>query len=213
MKQTDQRTHVVEGLRTRPFFQTPHQVANPSILTVMNSTISGNTADFDGGGFLNFFGGNFTLKNSTISGNDSSSGLGGGYLGFGDSSTLINSTITANEASPGGGIVLANASTTITNTIIANNPLGEDCLHFLGVVTSGGHNLHSDSSCIGVLTDSSDIVGDPLLDPLADNLGPTLTHALSLGSPAIDPVDPSDRPARLRKRRRTLRHWSIRVRG
>jgi hypothetical protein len=35
---------------------------------------------------------------------------------------------------------------------------------------------------------------DPLLGPLQNNGGPTLTHALSLGSPAIDAGDPSFTP-------------------
>jgi len=34
-----------------------------------------------------------------------------------------------------------------------------------------------------------------LLGPLADNGGPTLTHALLAGSPAIDPADTAVRPA------------------
>jgi hypothetical protein len=54
-----------------------------------------------------------------------------------------------------------------------------------GTLTSNGYNLDSGSTCgfsaTGDITDT-----DPLLGPLADNGGDTLTHALLDGSPAID---------------------------
>jgi hypothetical protein len=54
-----------------------------------------------------------------------------------------------------------------------------------GPVASGGHNIDSDGS--RGLTAAGDMPNtDPLLGPLADNGGPTLTHALLPGSPAID---------------------------
>ena len=77
-------------------------------LTIANSTISGNTADF-GAGLYNY-GGLVTIENSTISGNranfggggiyNASSGYGGGRL------TITNGTISGNSAnSRGGGLV------------------------------------------------------------------------------------------------------------
>jgi len=55
-----------------------------------------------------------------------------------------------------------------------------------GSVGTFGYNLSSDNG-VGVLTNSTDQLNkDPLLGPLADNGGPTLTHALLPGSPAID---------------------------
>ena len=70
------------------------------------------------------------------------------------------------------------------NTIVAvNGPA--DCA---GAVTSVGHNLDSDGSCL--LVASGDLSGvDPLLSALTDNGGPTQTHALLLGSPAVDAAD------------------------
>ncbi|MGE0825951.1 MAG: choice-of-anchor Q domain-containing protein [Candidatus Binatia bacterium] len=63
-----------------------------------------------------------------------------------------------------------------------------------GQITSLGHNLSSDTSC--GLTRPGDLVGvDPLLGPLQDNGGPTLTHALLPGSPAIDAGDDLACPA------------------
>jgi hypothetical protein len=66
----------------------------------------------------------------------------------------------------------------IKNSIVANNT-GGDC-DFQSPVNAGGENLDSDGSCTGFT-----IIADPLLGPLADNGGPTMTHALLPGSPAI----------------------------
>jgi hypothetical protein len=72
-----------------------------------------------------------------------------------------------------------------------------------GFLQSHGHNLIGDGS--GIITEgglpSSDLVGtpdhpiDPRLAPLAKNGGPTQTHALLAGSPAIDHGDNTDAPA------------------
>jgi len=54
-----------------------------------------------------------------------------------------------------------------------------------------GGNLDSDGSCN--LTDPTDLPNsDPLLGPLQDNGGPTPTHALLPGSPAIDAIPHAD---------------------
>ena len=52
-------------------------------------------------------------------------------------------------------------------------------------ITSGGGNIDTDGSCsLGAAGDQPNT--DPLLGPLADNGGPTLTHLPGAGSPAID---------------------------
>jgi hypothetical protein len=58
---------------------------------------------------------------------------------------------------------------------------------------SGGHNLVQDSTCNPVASDL--ITGNAMIGPLADNGGPTLTHALLAGSPAIDAADDSVCPS------------------
>ena len=74
-------------------------------------------------------------------------------------------------------------SLTLVNAIIANNT-GGDCLF---AVSSLGHNLDSDGTCN--LTATGDLSNtDPLLGPLQDNGGPTFTHTLLPGSPAIDAI-------------------------
>ena len=68
------------------------------------------------------------------------------------------------------------------STIVANSPFGGNCV---GGSTNNGFNLSSDNTCgFGVGRDSVDV----MLNPLADNGGPTQTHMPQPGSPAIDTV-------------------------
>ncbi|TRU09317.1 MAG: endo-1,3-1,4-beta-glycanase ExsH, partial [Microcystis aeruginosa Ma_MB_F_20061100_S19] len=69
------------------------------ILTLTNSTITGNTANVGGGGIYND--GTLTLTNSTISGNTAT--YGGGIWNR-ETLTLNNNTISGNTANYGGGI-------------------------------------------------------------------------------------------------------------
>ena len=157
-------------------------IENGGILTLSNVTIHGNTAGF-GGGIEN--GGTVTLSNVTIS--DNTADEGGGIDNFFGTSTLSNVTIHGNTAGFGGGV--ANSDTlTLQNTIVATQLAGPDCGNSGGTITSNGFNLDSDNTC--QLTQPSDKpnVSNPLLGPLADNGGPTFTHALLPGSPAIDAV-------------------------
>ena len=63
-----------------------------------------------------------------------------------------------------------------------------------GTVTSLGYNVSSDDGG-GVLTGPGDQINtDPMLGPLQNNGGPTLTHELLLGSPAINTGDPTFTP-------------------
>ena len=94
---------------------------------------------------------------------------------------MNNSTFSGNSAPSGGGI-LNFGTATLKNTIVANSPSGGDCVG----ASDGGYNLVEDGSCLTAGTTS--ISGDPLLGELADNGGPTKTHALLEGSPAIDAI-------------------------
>ena len=63
-----------------------------------------------------------------------------------------------------------------------------------GMIDSFGYNLSSDDDS-GFLTAIGDQINtDPMLGPLQDNGGPTFTHTLLSGSPAIDAGDPSFDP-------------------
>ena len=235
-----------------------------STMTLTNSTVSGNTTGDDGGGIINDHGSTATLTNSTVSGNDAGddgggirnfgttnlfsstiannrAGLnssptnfgGGGVHNFGGTLTLTNSTVSGNVArTHGGGIfnetgTVASFSSTIANnradaesngsgigagvynwselgatfnfqnTIIANNQVGSnpnnirDCA---GVLFSQGYNLiriTPAGECIVAPVTGDVFSSDPLLGPLQNNGGPTQTHALLAGSPAIDAGNPS----------------------
>ena len=152
-------------------------------LTLVNTTVGGGNTANVGGGINN----NSTLIviNSTISGNTATS-VGGGIQNTG-TVTLTNATISNNSASNGGGINNAGSSVTLINTIIANSPSGGNCA---GTVTSLGHNLDSAGTCsLSAAGDISNV--DPVLGPLQNESGPTITHALEVGSPAIDVGDDS----------------------
>ncbi len=153
-------------------------------LTLTNSTVAGNTAPFGGGVRNN--GGGVTLTNSTIAANTATN-QGGGIYNFG-TFILTNGTVAGNTAATGGGIynVLASSVVTLTNSIIANSLNGHDCSS-TGTIVSQGYSLDSDNTCN--LTATGDITNtNPLLGPLQDNGGATLTRGLLVGSPAIDPI-------------------------
>src|SRR5207237_4216291 len=103
-----------------------------------------------------------------------------------------------NRAAGNGGGLLLGGNGTLLNTILAGNSsrngAGPDCL---GTLNSQGHNLiQNTNGCVitGVLT--GNLFGvDPVLGPLIDNCGPTETHALLAGSPAIDAGDNNGAPA------------------
>lgn len=175
------------------------------LVTIVRSTISGNHASGEGGGIWTF---NPTdIANSTISANTAETG-GGIWAGF-PQVGLTNSTLSGNSATTGGGVFatseLLTASDTspnvltaeapifgvvLTNSIVANSPIGGDCVETSpNFIEDGGHSVDSDSTC-GLDPALGSLSGvDPLLGPLADNGGPTPTLALLAGSPAIDAGD------------------------
>jgi hypothetical protein len=70
---------------------------------------------------------------------------------------------------------------TLANTIVAKSTASTS---LCTGVTSGDYNLQYNGTCFTAQT--NDQSGDPLLSALADNGGSTETHALNIGSPAID---------------------------
>lgn len=180
------------------------------ILEINNSTISGHLVLLDGGGIYHLLG-TLRITNSTISGNIANRNGGGLFYSSGNSSVgtagnLRNVTIAFNTAravdnsSPpdskgGGGIYKRGADQLrMTNTIIAENLDGGDCYDD-GQLTNLGFNLDSDGSC-GLSGDATSISnGTAALGELADNGGPTLTHALLANSDALDAGDNDNCPA------------------
>jgi hypothetical protein len=166
-----------------------------SVVNIIDTTISNNdAASAAGGGIANFGstseGGTITtIINSTISGN-SATGAGGIFHSSQAEMVLLNSTVTQNSALRAGGILSNPFGTppggtlTTKNTIVADNFAPSDP-DVRGPFISQGNNL------IGTVGAASGfVVGDlqnisPLLGPLQNNGGPTSTHALLVGSPAI----------------------------
>lgn len=148
-------------------------------LTVTGSTFSGNSGFSAGGGISNPYGSVMNVSNSTFSANSAPNG--GGLSNYGRM-TVTNATFSENKAASGGVIYNCctnnGASLTLQNTIIASSTAA-NCLND-GALTDGGGNLSwPDTSCPGLNS-------NPLLGPLQDNGGPTQTHALLAGSPALD---------------------------
>jgi beta-glucanase (GH16 family) len=173
-----------------------------STTTIERSTISGNVSNDVGGGIRSL--GNAQIINSTISGNEAT-GWYGGAMFITDGVVNMSFTTVADNTSPPwapaavfvGTFTSASATLNVDNSVIAHN-VTEGC--FLApfgagavAINSLGHNLFTDATCFPVGSDQ--IVGSASLDPLADNGGPTLTHALQPGSPAIDAADDAVCPA------------------
>ncbi len=155
-------------------------IANQGTLTISNSTLSGNSA-VNGGGIQTE--GSMNMDNSTLSGNWASSNGGGIYSPSGFVQ-ISYSTLWGNRASgfyTGGGIYTG-TNIRIDDTIVTNSD-GGDCILIpaSGGSFSGFSNLAGDGCApisLGAVTN---------LDPvLADNGGPTWTHALLPGSNAIN---------------------------
>jgi hypothetical protein len=166
------------------------------------ASITGDSFSPQGGGL--FANDSVTLVNVTISGNTLDGTLGGSHgpqgagLFVNDSpSTLANVTVTGNTAvdidSQGGGIFY-NDPVTVSRSIVAGNSGGSGAECFSNdTVTSAAANLSTDATGCG-FTAPADITADPLLGALADNGGPSNTHAPGAASPALDRVPFADCP-------------------
>jgi predicted outer membrane repeat protein len=166
-------------------------IVNYGTLTIQDSTISGNRAtggDFEGyGGGI--YGNNNTITNSTITGN--SAVRGGGVAGGGN---IAHTTFSNNSASLAGGALYLTSTLELGNTILKAGASGVNIFNNGGSFITHGYNISSDDGG-GFLNGPGDQINtDPMLGPLQDNGGPTFTHALLPGSPAIDAGDPKFTP-------------------
>lgn len=174
---------VTVNLNKTPDFYGGGGIWNNGTMTINASTISNNQSNSTVGGILNQ--GKSVLTNTTISNNTD--------IGFQNSAgdladaEFLNCTVAFNT----GGGILNWKVLKLKNTIVANN-VSYDC-SFSDPITSDGFNLDSDNTC--GLTENGDLPNaSPSLGPLRNNGGPTWTHALSAGSPAIDSGDNSAGP-------------------
>src|SRR6266446_2243956 len=151
---------------------------------ITSTTISGNS----GGALFNDCLSNAGISNSTISGNAAgvhniwSMGIGNSTFSSNSGINIYNETVFGQPASIVIGSTVLNASPSQPN--IFNN----------GIISSNGYNILNDDGG-GYFNGPGDQINtDPMLGPLQDNGGPTLTHALLPGSPAINAGDPNFTP-------------------
>jgi hypothetical protein len=196
-----------------PFAGGGVHVVNGS-LVVENSTIANNGVHTDmvqrtdfGGGIYSFRG-TVSVFNSTVSGN--SADHAGGMGNWEGTLTVVHGTIADNGAEDGGGILIVGSTgfpviTSLVNTIVAANfattaSLGPDIRTFSLDGNPAAVQVNVSHSIVGTTTGHS--LSGPLIGvsagfeldgfgkaKLADNGGPTSTHAVVLGSPAIDAAD------------------------
>jgi hypothetical protein len=161
-------------------------------MTIQDSTISGNRAvgaGFAGGYGGGIYGNNNTIINSTISGN--SAHFGGGVAGGGN---IAHTTFSNNSAIYYGNTLYVTSQLELGNTILKAGSPGVNIYNHNGSLITDGYNICSDNGS-GLLNGPGDQINtDPMLGPLQDNGGPTFTHALLTGSPAIDAGDPNFTP-------------------
>jgi CSLREA domain-containing protein len=180
-------------------------IDNNGSLTLFYVTLENNKAVSKGGGIINT--GHLYATNVTFSANQAG-GTGGGINNH-NSALLTNVTLTGNTAKNGGGIYNESSMTIFSSTIHQNVPgIGNTATMYIknsivssivgadncfasdtSPIISSGYNIDSGSACKFSQTgDRSNL--DPRLEPLANNGGRTLTHALLVDSPAVDSGDP-----------------------
>lgn len=183
-------------------------------LTLTRSTVSGNSTPGRGGGVA-VVEGSLSLRNSTISGNLMAS-VGGGIDAQRSTLDIHDSTISGNTSSAaGGGMYLFRNTVVIERSLVSGNvanvPAADEIFNDDNALTLSrnlfGHSGQTSYQAfygftpgvtdINATSDGTTGILDPtaladIRGPLADNGGPTLTHALVAGSPALDAVPTSD---------------------
>ena len=187
----------------------------PGTLLIRDSTIDHNTSATVGGGVMvDGLIGTLQIQNSTISGNTAATS-GGGIAGTGGTGaiTVQNSTITANTANGtatasvtgGGGVFRAstlNNTLTIINSIVSGNtnPNASDIRTDAFTTTHVNYSAIGSGSGFTFASGSGNnlpLGANLMLEPLAANGGPTLTHAMQATSPLINAGSNASTPAEL----------------
>ena len=176
-------------------------------LVLRDTTVSNNVAGYAGGGIANLYGGTVILTSSTITGNEAGTSGGGVYVDdwneYNSTVVLNNVTVTDNASGNlvGAGVHVSGSTNpadpdtivSARNSIVADQAgAASDCFGTNTSFVSDGYNIESGTTCDFVAFGFGDQQNtSPALDPLADNGGPTETHALPAGSAAVDTGNPA----------------------
>ncbi len=165
------------------------------VAVIDGSLFVDNQADEFAGGIANF--GDVQLVNTTLSGNRAT--FGGALLSGNNAirTQVAYSTIVDNRASGGGaGILHGQGKTTLEHSLVLGNiseTLTGDCVHTddatTRVVSLGYNLLGNNGGCDSLGGDillPARALFSQVLTTLADNGGPTRSHALLTQSPAVD---------------------------
>jgi parallel beta-helix repeat protein len=164
-------------------------------LTVTNCTFANNTAQDHGGGLWVGEKGNVTITNSTFSGNTAQQQGGAITIANNNTvSTLITNTTFANNSAAGYAGAIASFGTqpiTVKNSIFSKNTAGNPFQNRQNTsreFIDGGKNIQWPDKLIAAdnYVTANITIADPKIGPLQNNGGPTFTHALLAGSPAIN---------------------------
>jgi CSLREA domain-containing protein len=173
-------------------------------ISVTNSLLADNFADYGGGGIYSSVGllveRSLFLRNSAGSQGGS---WGGGLWAYGQA-VIINTTFSENSGNASavrssGNVYLLSSTLAAGQSVVApppqdrvylrNSIVAGFCSGAAATIISQGYNWINNCFPTGDLT--GNITDTVQLDPLQDNGGPTWTHALLPGSPAIDAGNPA----------------------
>ncbi|MEO3924804.1 right-handed parallel beta-helix repeat-containing protein [Micromonosporaceae bacterium B7E4] len=163
-------------------------------LQVTGSTFWDNRARTYGGGIYNASDAEALIENTTSSGNVAQVAGGGLYTDADAGLRVVNATINRNVAPHGSGVgdepggsvnfpVEPSTSVIFRNSLVAGNLYSPECSFAVG---SEGGNLDSADSCYFRGSRDRSNAGDPKIDAIADNGGPSMTHAIQDDSFALD---------------------------
>ncbi len=156
-------------------------IYNRGAPTLTNSTVSGNSAGFDGGGLLNFE--TLTLINSTVADNVAGQS-GGGIANEAGTLEVTNSTLSGNTAAAAGGGMFnpAGAAANLVNTTVSTNTAEREG----GGIYTGGELLLISSTIAG----NEAPTGSAIYDPGTPNAVPrSIMNTAVEGNCAGSPLD------------------------
>ena len=166
-------------------------IGNTGRMEIVRSAVYGSSQS--GATLITNFG-VMTVTNSTVSETGGGDAIFNGDIADLGILTLNSSTVSVVDEGGGRAIDTNGGMITSVNTIIDG-----DCRIGVGLqqteLLSGGHNIESPANTCDFEqpTDQVNVSADDLkLGPLADNGGPTMTHALLPGSVAIDHIPTID---------------------